>query len=43
MRIGELAKAAETQVEIAGLTKTYLDRYMPGMRQRGLSAGCVWP
>jgi len=28
--------------EVAGLTKTYLDRYLPGMRQRGLSAGRVW-
>ena len=29
--------------EVEGLTKTYLDRYLLGMRQRGLSAGCVWP
>jgi 5'-nucleotidase len=29
--------------EVAGLAKTRLDLYLPGMRQCGLSTGCVWP
>ncbi|MFZ9379607.1 MAG: bifunctional metallophosphatase/5'-nucleotidase, partial [Burkholderiaceae bacterium] len=29
--------------EVAGLAKTHLDLDLPGMRQCGLSTGCVWP